>query len=155
MQKTAIWRFCFITLRGIEHYMFSTHFGYFVSTASHKISQNGFDSSSCFLKKTVAAGSSTNENSAIRRFFHLCSHQESNLDRRYRKPAFYPLNYESEPEDTTTSSSVCHLVLKTEELEKFVCNRLFKTLFRKPRCNKRFNIIDIFFTNHFSNICPF
>ena len=25
----------------------------------------------------------------------MCSHQESNLDRRYRKPAFYPLNYES------------------------------------------------------------
>lgn len=24
----------------------------------------------------------------------LCPHQESNLDRRYRKPAFYPLNYE-------------------------------------------------------------
>ncbi len=25
----------------------------------------------------------------------MCSHQESNLDRRYRKPIFYPLNYES------------------------------------------------------------
>ncbi len=27
--------------------------------------------------------------------FHLCSHQGSNLDLRYRKPKFYPLNYES------------------------------------------------------------
>ena len=25
----------------------------------------------------------------------LCPHQESNLDRRFRKPLFYPLNYES------------------------------------------------------------
>jgi hypothetical protein len=29
-------------------------------------------------------------------FVILCSHQGSNLDRRYRKPTFYPLNYESE-----------------------------------------------------------
>lgn len=27
--------------------------------------------------------------------FYWCSHQESNLDYGYRKPAFYPLNYES------------------------------------------------------------
>lgn len=27
--------------------------------------------------------------------FTLCSRQESNLERWYRKPAFYPLNYES------------------------------------------------------------
>lgn len=28
--------------------------------------------------------------------FILCPHQDSNLDRRFRKPLFYPLNYESE-----------------------------------------------------------
>lgn len=40
---------------------------------------------------------STNKNGTQNRcsFLWLCSHQESNLDRRYRKPAFYPLNYES------------------------------------------------------------
>ncbi len=32
-------------------------------------------------------------------FVILCSHQGSNLDRRYRKPTFYPLNYESKFED--------------------------------------------------------
>ena len=28
-------------------------------------------------------------------FYFECSHQESNLECRYRKPEFYPLNYES------------------------------------------------------------
>jgi hypothetical protein len=40
---------------------------------------------------------STNTKTAPYRvpFLYLCSHQGSNLDRRYRKPTFYPLNYES------------------------------------------------------------
>ena len=39
--------------------------------------------------------SSTNTKSPRRGFLCLCSRQESNLERWYRKPAFYPLNYES------------------------------------------------------------
>ncbi len=34
-------------------------------------------------------------------FSTQCSHQESNLDRGYRKPIFYPLNYESDGWDNS------------------------------------------------------
>ena len=49
----------------------------------------------CVFRFLVRATNSNGSNVSTFEPADLCSHQESNLDYRYRKPAFYPLNYES------------------------------------------------------------
>lgn len=64
--------------------MFSTYFGYFDSLCFQNIS-----------KQLRLPGLKVKGPTYSRTVYFECSHQESNLDYRYRKPAFYPLNYES------------------------------------------------------------
>ena len=71
----------------------------------------------CFTVSYPALDSNPNEKAIRRnRFFILCSHQESNLDRRYRKPVFYPLNYESKYYGVTVFAATCaRLYLKNQK----------------------------------------
>jgi len=56
--------------------------------------QLSFDSCNGFLPEILQLARAQKKPATAGNFF-LCSRQESNLERWYRKPAFYPLNYES------------------------------------------------------------
>ncbi len=57
-------------------------------------------------------------------FTWLCSHQESNLDRRNRNPAFYPLNYESV--DTMLAYCLHSVTYLLANLKKWLEAKKFK-----------------------------
>ncbi|GEM_PF-5462035 len=59
--------------------------------------------------------------------FILCSRQESNLERRYRKPIFYPLNYGSK--HSTPAWREPHTTLKPKNFQQLVSEWFLEMFF--------------------------
>jgi len=97
---------------GVETYSFSTPIGWIISQA-HNPAQSGFDSRYGFFfryhyRKTLRLARAQKKPAFAGNFF-LCSRQESNLEHRYRKPIFYPLNYGSNKLNVTENSVTCSI----------------------------------------------
>ncbi len=76
-------------------YMNSTHSGYFCSSNDSKTISERLRFLTNSLPDCSVRAPTKMAPFAGCSFLYWCSHQESNLDLRYRKPKFYPLNYES------------------------------------------------------------
>ena len=110
--------------------------------APHKLSQSGFDSWRTVPRTVLQEQNKKTPKGAL----FLCSRQESNLERWYRKPAFYPLNYESIWTEKSGWLSVPqHHTLKSKFFQQFEQEGFFEEFFFKLSKHNIFNIINIFF----------
>ena len=80
---------------GVELYEFSTRFGWVVALQLQPSSKQLRLVRRFIRSTTKPAPGESMRKASMRRLFSLCSRQESNLEHWYRKPVFYPLNYES------------------------------------------------------------